>query len=196
MSRILYTTLLAIGLASCTTTPTEIKLYSLSLPEPFNAVEKNSAVVDIDKPILQIASVKLADYLNTRSLIIQTNQYQINNASYHLWAEDLDKAIAKSLLEKLKPLNNRLISVNNSVFQKEKPHFLLQLEFSAFHTTDQSQVISKGKYWIYDNAHKLILLKDFTYALTLEKDGYLHSIDKLNETLNLLAADIISSTDF
>jgi len=193
MTRILYIFLLSICIAACTTTPTEIKFYSLSLAESANVTDKNNGIEKLDRPILQIAPVKLADYLNTRNLIVQTNQYQINNASHHLWAEDLDNAIAKSLLNKLQQLNDRFLFVNNSVFQKDKARHLLQLEFSAFHATDQSRVISRGKYSIFDNSHKLILLKNFSYSLTLEQDGYLHSIEKLNETLDLLAADIISS---
>ena len=192
MIRLAYLTALLITITACSSTPEKIKLYSLSIPESAASTSNNNTIA-LNKPVLHIAPAKLADYLNTRNMIIQSNQYQVNNARYHLWAEDLDRAIARTLLNKLQPLNNKYILTNTSTFKKNKEQYTLQLEFSAFHATDHSQVIAKGKYWLLDKNQKMIVLKNFDYALTLEQDGYLHSVKKLNETLDMLANDIISS---
>jgi len=192
MIRLAYLIVLLVTITACSSTPEKIKLYSLSIPESA-ALTSNNSTITLDKPILQIAPVKLADYLNTRNMIIQSNQYQINNAHHHLWAEDLDRAIARTLLNKLQPLSDKYILTNTSIFQQNKARYILQLEFSAFHATDHSQVIAKGKYWLLDKNQNIIILKNFDYLQKLQQDGYLHSVKKLNETLDMLANDIISN---
>jgi uncharacterized lipoprotein YmbA len=193
MIRLITIYLLTLSLFSCSTTPAEIKLYSLSLPSATSHDIENSKTLKSDTPILMVDPVKLADYLNSRNLIIQINRHQIYNASHHLWAEDLDKAIANTLLHKLKPLENRFHLIDSSNRLKESAKYRLLLEFDAFHATDQSQVIASGKYWLTGNTQKLVLENSFSYTLNLEQDGYSHSVEKLNRTIDLLATDIIQN---
>lgn len=193
MIRLTYLIFISAILTACSSTPEKIKLYSLSVPETKSLSSGKHRKVILNKPILHITPVKLAGYLNTRNMILQSDQYQINNAHYHLWAEDLDQAIATTLLNKLQPLNDEYILTSDTSFQKHKEQYTLQLKFSAFHATDQSQVITKGKYWLMDKNQKIIILETFNYSLTLKQDGYLHSVKKLNETLDMLAKDIIFS---
>jgi uncharacterized lipoprotein YmbA len=192
MIRLITLFLLTLCLLSCSTTPAEIKLYSLSIPAgTTDGIDNRKTIKTSNTPVLLIDSVKLADYLNNRNLVIQINRHQIYNASHHLWAEDLDKAIANALLHKLKPLENSFYLINNSSRLKDSAKYRLLLEFDAFHATDKSQVIASGKYWVTDNTQNFVLENSFSYTLNLEQDGYLHTVEKLNKSLDLLATDIL-----
>jgi len=193
MIRLITINLLTLILIGCSTTPAEIKLYRLSSPPAATNDIENSKVFKPDTPMLLVDPVKLADYLNNRNLVMQINHHQIYSASHHLWAEDLDNAIANALLHKLKPLEERFHLINSSNRLKELAKYRLLLEIDTFHATDQSQVIASGKYWLTENTQKLILAKSFSYTLNLEQDGYSHSVEKLNRTIELLATDIINS---
>ena len=193
MKHIILIFVLSLFISACSNTQTDIKLYSLSIPNPDDTYPDTINFNSLKKPVLQITPVKLAEYLNTRNIIIQSNRYQIINANHHLWAEDLSRGIEKYLLTKLTELNYKFTVSNGISYKNNIPEYYLKLEFSAFHVTNNSQVTSKGKYSIIDKHNNLLLEKPFSYILSLQKDGYIHSIEKLNTTLDMLASDITAN---
>ncbi len=183
---------LATILLSCSSSPEKVKYYSLSLNNNYpNSIVDNQTLKN--KHHVVVGPVHLAEFLQQEGIIMQIGEYQINVASYHNWAEPLDKAIEKTLVMSLNEKTDYYQFERNTGLNNKKTEFNFSLEFDQFHATDNATIIVSGQYWFYQKNNKLILNKTFNFSDKLTKNGYLHSIKKLRQAIDKLAMNIINS---
>lgn len=183
--------LTALMLSACSSSPViEDHYYSLVL-----AKSENTSPPDRQSASMRliVGPVQLPSYLTARGLPLQVGPNRISSASHHLWAEPLDEAIAKVLARDLEAYS-RGISV-----ERESGRFTVdedcrvRAEFDAFHPTNASRAVVKGRYWISsddgNNRH------EFELSRTLTDDGYAHAVDTLRGMLADLAQRIATDIE-
>ena len=159
--------------------------YSLVLA----ANDNTSITNDADAATrLIVLPVMLPAYLGGRGLVMQVGENRIESASHHFWAEPLDEAIAKVLVQDIAGRTSGIAVERQRGRYSPQGDCLLRVEFDAFHPTADSRVVSRGRYWISSEENST----QFTFALhgSLTIDGYAHSVDELRETLRTLAQQI------
>ena len=84
------------SLVACASNPAQDHYYSLVLASDneLMAINENKA----DRRMI-VGPIQLARYLDQPGLPIQTSESQIQSANHHFWAEALDEAIAKVLVQ-------------------------------------------------------------------------------------------------
>lgn len=190
MMRKLISLLFILALSACATSNQQVKYYSLTLNSDSQTV---AAVENSDKALIIIDPILLADFLRQRGMVMQLGNYEIITANYHQWAGPLDKSIAELLRQ---TLNNKSSHYHFETRQGQwsKNRILnLKLDFEKFHATDHSTVIIAGRYWLYQQDKPHSVTREFSISDTLNRDGYLHSVEKLEQALEKLADQILET---
>lgn len=196
-SRIVFIAILSLAVAACSSqSATKANYYLLNeansqaLGEPKESGLDNSLVhyISIDK-------IRLSGFLSQPNIAMQMKDHQLYFSNSHLWAERLDSGIFKSLLNDLNQQSSSLHFVSHGSPEISKTSAKLIVEVEHFIATVNSEVILKGKFWLVqeaanDNSISKNIKQSFSYSLTLEKDGYPHSVSKMRELLTLLSDDI------
>lgn len=140
---------------------------------------------------LIVGPVNLPDYLDERGLPMQVGPNRIESAHHHFWAEPLDEAIAKVLVRDIASRTSSIDVERESGRYTPAEDCRLRVEFDAFHPTNDSRVVTSGRYWISseDGSSR----QEFSLSRTLTMDGYAHAVDTLRDMLRTLAERI--STD-
>lgn len=185
MYRLLSTCLIVL-LAACSSAPLSINYYLLNSnppPSPTALAEKAIKV--------ELAEIKLADYLQQANLILQLKGNQIYYSRQDAWAENLQFAMAKSLLTDLNHADTAIQYFNYRDPHQGKAGCQLVVEVDHFQATDEALAIAQGSYWLLDSANdKPLLHKSFAHELELEQDGYAHAVKQLRHLLTSLSQQI------
>lgn len=179
-------------LTSCTTTTEPAHYYSLSLLKN-NQATTISTRQNQQLPKIAIGPIHLSSFLRQEGLVMQLGEHQLYTANYHLWAEPLEEAINKRLVNQLNQLNKDYHFVLANHHWNNNILFNLRLEFENFHATDSAKIISSGQYWLYDQNKQIKLNEKFNISDVLIEDGYLHSVEKLKQSLTKLSQKISTS---
>lgn len=189
-------------LSGCSSsTLSESKYYLLNNQQAISSVQDksesgivgNSAVNGLDESehvLLQVH--EFPRYLSQANLVMQLDQHQLHYAHHHMWAEPLHRGFSKALLT---DLNN---GAEEKIFIEQTPKDIAQkltsvvIDISYFHTTHQSKVILTGHYWLnsIDKNTDLPNKNKFYFEADLQQDGYGHSVAKMRELVQRLAAQI------
>ncbi|MDX2424719.1 MAG: ABC-type transport auxiliary lipoprotein family protein [Cycloclasticus sp.] len=176
-----------ISLVGCSGAPTKTSYYVLDSAQA-QATENQPK---LNRPLVIIKSIYLADFLKQTGLIMQINQHQLQPARSHLWAESLDKGIKKSLLQDLKFANLDYTVSADYRWLAEQARYEVQINIDQFHVTDHSNVVMSGSYWIIDAQTKKVLVNgDFSYQGELKEDGYEHAVSRLRDLIRQLSQQI------
>lgn len=186
--------LLSLGLlASCSSKPLTVKYYLLHTPE------KQISTSSIQgKPVVILQMVDVAEYLNQAGLVIQVDKYELYYSRQDVWAEKLQFAFYKALLEDLNATGQRNYVAPNSP-NAEFATASIKVELEHFHATDLSTVISSGRYYLSaidtqpktnNNVYVSPLSNTYYFDLALEKDGYTHAVKQLRKLISSLAKKI------
>lgn len=179
-----------ICLVSCSGSPTKTSYYILESTQT-QATENQP---ELNRPLVIIKPIYLADFLKQTGLIMQINQHQLQPARSHLWAESLDEGIKKSLLQDLKVANLDYTVSAGYQWLAEQARYEVQIKIDQFHATDHSSVVMSGSYWIIGTqAKKILLNRDFNYQSELQEDGYEHAVSKLRNLIRQLSLQISES---
>ncbi len=198
MKRIHTTALtgILVSLVACASDPAQDHYYSLVL------VPGNEApVIVADKaennanPRMIVGPVQLARYLEQPGLPIQTSESQIQSARHHFWAEALDEAIAKVLVQDIGRHMDSVVVERDSGRWTQDGHCRVRVEFDRFHATNDSRVTASGRYWIHSTTTPAVTKKEFNIVRTLSADGYAHAVRQLRAILATLALEISERTD-
>ena len=188
MKALLLCVLLMI-LTACSSKPLNLNYYLLSTPQAAAPSQHSVA-----QPQIILQPVLLADYLKQSSLVMQIAEHQMYFSRQDIWAERLDKAIQKTLLEDLNRSQHAQFRAYPGL-SGESDTLSLTVQIDYFHPTFNSTVVSAGRYWIVDPAGQHSLEKPFYLSLKLTQDGYAHAVEKQRELLQLLATEIQQSLE-
>jgi uncharacterized protein len=185
---------ITLNLFACASTKEKesVKYYSLGLnPEYINQDIANQ--VDTNKSRVIVGPIQLAAFLRQKNMIMQIGDHEIYSANYHRWAEPLDEAIGKLLIQELNNRSEAYQFEKKMGYWNQNARYSLRLDFENFHASDNAETIVSGRYWFYGKEQTLKLDRLFNYADSLTRDGYLHSVEKLKQAIVTLADEIIES---
>ncbi len=182
-------TLIILFLSGCTSSPKEQTQYYLlnqhSVLSDGSLQPKKSELKQIN-----LAKIKLPEYLSQPYLVMQLNDHQLHYASFHLWAESLQSGISKSLQTDLNNINSPFqfnLNMTNSSAQ-----YSLVLEINHFYPTNNSNVILTGKFALLNNQGAFLIPEtSFKFSADLEKNGYQNSVSEMRGLINQLSVYLI-----
>jgi uncharacterized lipoprotein YmbA len=196
MLRILFTGLVIFGLSSlssCSSTATKPTYYVLASAQAAMS-EKQP---DLNRPLVIIQPIHLADFLKQTGLVIQTQEHQLQYAHSHLWAENLGEGITKALLQDLNSADLDYTVSADYRWLADKARYEIQISIDQFNATDDSTVVMSGSYWVIDTQTKAIAVnRDFNYHQDLQENGYEHAVSKLRELIAQLSLNIGESLKY
>lgn len=137
---------------------------------------------------LIVGPIELPRYLAGRGLSMQVGPNRIETANHHFWAEPLEEAIAKVLVNDISERVDGFDVERESGRWTPAADCRVRLEFDAFHPTHRSRTAVSGRYWII--AGDASTRNDFNLTGRLTADGYAHAVDVLRDSLSELAAEI------
>jgi len=180
-------------LSGCASDSVTIKYYKLG------GQESTSQIVDYDqnhvqRPLILIEPIALADFLRQPGLVIQKTEHQIQISNVHRWSEDLERATSRIIRKQLEIALPKYRFEKQGQQWKAKSKYRLNVELEQFHIINHhKQVATSGQIWLFDEDRKLILKRAFNFDEPLNKNGYEHAISKLELILNKLSQQIAES---
>ncbi len=180
------------GLAACSSTPIQDRYYSLVLASGNAPVPGGE---DATGGRMVVGPIVLARYLDQSGLALQTGSSEIQSARHHFWAESLDEAIAKVLVQDIaRGLNNVNVEREAGRWSSEV-HCRVRVEFDKFHATTNSEVHATGRYWLHGVTPSTVSRQEFDIVNRLSADGYAHAVSQLRSSLASLAARIVEHAE-
>jgi len=185
-----FVVVVLLSLVACASKPVEEHYYSLVLA----ADQANVPAKDDNAGArLTVGPVHLPAYLNNRGLSIAVGANQIRTANHHFWAEPLEEAISKVLVLDISRLLDNVVVERDAGRWTDEGDCRLRLEFDRFHATDESSVISSGRYWV--SSVEASVSREFHMTRSLSADGYGHAVETLRQSLGTLAAKIAATVE-
>ena len=190
MSRNSFLIIVLLGLVACGSNPLEDHYYSLVL-----AADDVTAPVRTEETTahLIVGPVRLPEYLNRRGLTMQIDANQIQTANHHFWAEPLEEAISKVLVRDIANLVSGVTVDRDAGRWTDSGDCRLRIEFDKFHATDQSRVVSSGRYWV--SSSDANIKQEFAVTQTLSVDAHAYAVAALRRSLRTLATQITDSVE-
>jgi len=132
-----------------------------------------------------LSKVKLADYLLLPNLVMRKEGNQLDVASYHNWAEPLDKAIKRILISNLNSINQRIGVVN-----KCKDCEQIEVAIDHFYPNETGDVVLAGHFVV--KAGDAESVEYFSFTQPQLEAGYSQSVVVMNTLLKQLSNKINS----
>jgi len=184
MIRMVCVAVIALVGVGCQSPDISVRQYQLA-QQP-----QTAAVINTSKQLI-IEPIVLVDYLKRPNILLKQDNNQLYVTKYHVWAEPLDKAIARTLVNHLNHRQQQW-RVDHGLFSQcidQKSCLRLILLVEEFYPTDGSTVNFSGKYRLSRN-HKILTQQDFNLSHQLSVDGYPHAVDKLQQLILQLSSQI------
>jgi len=179
---LLIISLVALFVTGCSSVKPSVNFYQLS-PAPI------SQSVNLASATLLIEPVSLVDFLERPNLLLQRQSGQLFVTKYQLWAEPLDKAIARALVNDLNVSQQDFRAQSQLVTHCVDRCFRLKLLVEQFYPTEQGFVIFSGKYQLFQD-DVLIEQHDFNWQQSQAQDGYAVAVQSLHRLTIKLASQI------
>jgi uncharacterized lipoprotein YmbA len=183
-------------LSACSNNPTiDTSYYLLDAPKVTERESTSATPIIANKQNknLEVASleIKVAEYLDQPYLIIQTDQYQVNFAQSHMWAEPLVQAITRTLKLDLNKVSKKMAFIKHNP-SKPSANSLLEVNIDYFHPTHLGKVILTGDYIWRSAPPNLSIIKSNSFHIEkkLQIDGYHHSVKQMRALIKELAKQI------
>lgn len=146
---------------------------------------------EVRGPIVVLQKLRLANYLQQPSLVLQLKQHELYYSMQDLWAEPLQQGFSKALLMELNQGTGTRRYVSYQSPGNDDHSLSLAVQLDHFLATDESQVVASGEFWLLQGAQDSVLYQQrFHYRLGLRQDGYHHAVSQLRQLVSQLAADI------
>ncbi|WP_100641923.1 PqiC family protein [Alteromonas facilis] len=183
------TMLILMGLMGCSSQPVTLHYYLLdSVQHPAERQAHN------ELPIIIIDTVSLPEHLRSRSLVMQNNDETLSLATKHLWAQPLEDDIGNLLAKNIRR-SDRFQAFYGNLLERasHEPHFSIAIVIEHFMPLSSGEVVMSG-YW-YSAQIDTSTPHLFDYRLIMEEDGYSHAVNKLRESVSMLAQDILVAAE-
>lgn len=194
MKKILLPIILAVLTITACTSSTEKKThyYLLNSPTGFHHDADIPLVIAPDKPSIVVSLLELPKYLDQASLVMQLSDHQLHYSHFHMWAEPLSQAFTEALIDDLNVSMPNTIFINEFSSLPNPKQEKITINLTSFQITHLSQALLKGSYQITSiDSDKNNTTHQFSIALDLEKDGYVHAVKKLRAAVNQLNQQIV-----
>lgn len=141
-----------------------------------------------------VQQIMLAEYLKQSNLAMQIDSHQLHYSRQNAWAEPLESAIAKALLNDLNGEKSEFVFLSKNGPLAYDHQYELVLQIDHLIATDKSTVVTSGTYWFVsvDENNVTNHKKQFSLERRLTEDGYLHSVSQLRMLLGELSGIIYS----
>ena len=183
-NRIVLMLAAAIALSGCTSQPEQINHYLLHSSSTQGIELKNT-----DR-VIAIQAIKLAEYLQSKHIVMQLSNKQLQFSHHHRWAESLQSAIGKTLRDALNQHSKQFHFINAKGNNNEE-QYSLSVNLDHFLIHQESHVLIAGDYSLLQLNNPTVKRK-FHFNFSLEEDGYAHSVEKLRYSIDALAKMIVS----
>lgn len=180
--------LLLLSLSACSSQPAKDQYYSLILQAGDATTSARSGAA---KAQLIVGPIQLARYLDQPGLAMQLGANQIRIANHHFWAEPLDEAIGKLLVHDISSQVDEIAVDRDAGRWTDDGDCRLRVEFDRFHATQDSRVVTTGRYWVRDNSSGKSTKREFDLVRPLSDDGYSHAVRQLRATIASLSGEIV-----
>ncbi|WP_100655619.1 PqiC family protein [Alteromonas flava] len=171
-------------LPGCSSAPITLNYYKLDTADGSEIKERHN-----NAPVIAIHSVRLAEHLRGRNLVMQQTDLTLSIATKHLWAEPLEDDIGTLLAREIRS------SGKFDAFYSPAPQLgfhgaqqQISLVIEHFIPLASGDVVLSG-YW-FDQHNKQLPPQRFHYRQELSQDGYPHAVAKMRQLLARLGSDI------
>lgn len=176
-------------LAACASDPVPVNYYLLAPPQEMRATVRGA-----DLPAVVIDTVELAAYLRQGGLVMQSGDNQLLVSSTHLWAENLEQAFPRALLQQLQQQTDAYAFYLRLSDFISRTDYSLHLHIDSLQPSDAGEVVLSGRYQLVaasDDENPLDVRFFFQRDLTM--DGYPHAVEQMQALVGELAASITMS---
>lgn len=154
--------LLLLWLAGCAGSPTSALRYTLPSPPAPQGTGSASHTLVLD-------SLELASFLDSEGIVLQRSDILLQQASSNLWAEDLERQLARGLRQRLA---NRLPDTRVLGTAANADALSLRVEVDQFQGRYDGMAVAGGRWQLYGADGELLALEPFQATVALESDGY------------------------
>jgi uncharacterized lipoprotein YmbA len=130
---------------------------------------------------VKLSNVSLALYLKTSNLIMLDEASNVVPANFHLWADGLESAIKRALLNDLNSESEHIQFV-----QTCHDCVSIMVHVDHFYPNNQGKVLLAG-HWLIEDSNMTI---PFYIEDELEEDGYAHAVLKMRAQVKRLSKRI------
>ncbi|MDQ7048779.1 MAG: ABC-type transport auxiliary lipoprotein family protein [Enterobacterales bacterium] len=192
MTRILIIFSLIIFSLACANSPKQIHYYKLSSAKTLPVAQQSKKTPqEMTRPLVILKSVELANYLRRQGLMMETSAHQLQISNRNQWAEDLEGAVTRLMLNGLSAQLTEYRFEDNDRLNGDKETYQLKISLEQFHIGRDSQTITTGHFWLYDHQGKILAKQGYSLNRSLKEDGYDHAVDQLEKSLQELV-DLIA----
>ncbi|MDN5850495.1 MAG: ABC-type transport auxiliary lipoprotein family protein [Nitrococcus sp.] len=122
---------------------------------------------------LSIEPLRLAPFLQSDGIVMQTGAVTIHQGSNHLWAEDLSTQLQRMLRQELaRKLRHVRLLDDGDPTPAAGPLRRLEVEVDAFHGRYDGMAVVAGQWWLRDGEGRLLTSRPFLIEQPLQADGY------------------------
>ncbi len=163
----------------------------LNQPAPemkYHLLDNQKVAMNHKLPVTKvaIAKVKLSDYLLQPNLVMRVQDNQLDVANYHSWAEPLDKAVQRILIDNLNQKRSETGFVDRCQNCSQVHVFI-----DHFYPDEAGQVSLSGRFTI-NNPEQSPQVEYFSFAQEQVGSGYKGSVVVMNQLLTQLSDKINS----
>lgn len=142
--------------------------------------------------IIVIEPINIASYLDTTSIIYQTDEIEFSTANNNLWLTSLSDQIQQRVFQDLSALLPGYLVTTQPTSQ---PSIKINLFIDAFYGSYTGDAVIKG-HWVITHLNEQATLKTFDFRVRLEKDGYPTLVKALSTGFQNEELDLVKSTKF
>lgn len=140
---------------------------------------------------LRIAPLRLAPFLRSDGIVMQTSEVTIHQGRHHLWAEDLAIQLRRHLRQGLagKLPRVRVLDASDPA-PSAAPLRRLEVEVDGFHGRYDGVAVVTGQWWLRDGEGRVLAARRFSVERPLEADGYQALVKSLAGAWQTVAGEI------
>ncbi len=182
-------------LTACASTPPPIQRYTL----PQLAPTPTLPAATRDPVRVQLAPLSMADYLDSRGLLYQSSDITINEASGHVWAENIRDQLGRAMRQELSVALPALwVSDALQMLPADPKDYVLGIQVERFQGRHDGVAVISGSWSLRNAAGQLLETRPYLVEKTLAANGYpalVHSLDDAWRTLALSIATALAERD-
>lgn len=133
---------------------------------------------------IAVNKVVLADYLTQPNLVMRVADNRLDLASYHSWAEPLDAAIQRILIDELNQAQ-----LDFGFVERCRDCTKVNLYVDHFYPDQAGNVVLSGRFTI-DKAGEAPIVEYFAFSQEQSAEGYSESVKVMNELLEQMTEKV------
>ncbi|MHB0774104.1 PqiC family protein [Halomonas sp. WWR20] len=158
--------LLSVMLSGCAGSSTSASRYTL--PAAGQGVQYSTPA----SRTLILEPIRVAPYLDSDGIVMQLSDIEIHQASNHLWAEDLNRQLERSLRHHLSLALPEVRVLRENRGADAEQSLSVRLDVENFQGRHDGMAVVSGQWQLRDPSGRLLSLQHFDIERALDADGY------------------------